>query len=219
VLEVMGDTLPFAVGMLLSPFPLIVGLLILLSSSGTSGGVGYALGRLGGVALTAVVASSLTEVITLESGSSRVSAVLRIILGVALTVFAVVKWVRRPAPGDDVPGWMSSVEGRTPAGAARLGFVLSVANPKELAFSVSAGLTIGGAGLPMAETVLLALGYTVIACLTVIVPTVAFMINRDRMVGPSDRARTWLVQNNGTIASVVFLIIGSTLIGGGLGQF
>ena len=44
------------------------------------------------------------------------------------------------------------------------------------------------------------------------------MINRDRMVGPFGRARTWLVQNNLTIASLVFLIIGSLLIGGGLGQ-
>jgi hypothetical protein len=140
VFEVMGDTLPFAVGMLLSPFPLIVGLLILLSSSGTAGGVGYALGRLGGVALTAVAASLLAEVITIESGSSRVSAVLRIVLGVTLMVFAVVKWVRRSSSGDDVPGWMSSVEGRTPLGAARLGFVLSVANPKELAFTIGAGL-------------------------------------------------------------------------------
>ena len=218
MIEVLGDTLPFAVGMLLSPFPLIIGLLILLSSSGTAGGVGYALGRLGGVALTAVVASLLTEVITIESGSSRVSAVLKIVLGVTLMVFAVVKWVRRPPAGDDVPGWMSSVEGRTPAGAARLGFVLSVANPKELAFTIGAGLTIGGAGLPVAETVLLALGYTVIACLTVIVPVVAFLVSRDRMAGPFGRARAWLVQNNGTIVSVVFLIIGSLLIGGGLGQ-
>ena len=95
--------------------------------------------------------------------------------------------------------------------------MLSVANPKELAFSIGAGLTIGGAGFPIAETVLLALSFTVIACLTVIVPVVAFMINRDRMVGPFGRARTWLVQNL-TIASLVFLIIGSLLIGGGPGQ-
>ena len=117
-----------------------------------------------------------------------------------------------------MPGWMASVEGRTPAGAARLGFVLSVANPKELAFTIGAGLTIGGAGFPVTETVLLALGYTVLACLTVIVPVVAFVVSRDRMVGPFGRARAWLVQNNGTIVSVMFLIIGSLLIGGGLGQ-
>jgi hypothetical protein len=218
VLEVIGDTLSFAVGMLLSPFPVIVVLLILLSPTGTAGGVGFALGRLGGVALVAVVAAALAEVITVETGSSLVSAVLRIVLGVAMMSYAVVKWVRRPTGADDVPGWMSSVESKTPAGAAGLGFVVSTINPKELAFSIGAGLTIGGAGLPLAETVTIALGYTVIACLTVIVPAVAFLVSRDRVVRPLGRARTWLVQNNVTIASVVLLIIGSLLIGGGLGK-
>jgi hypothetical protein len=43
VIEVLGDTLPYAVGMLLSPTPIIAALLILLSPSGTAGGVIYGL--------------------------------------------------------------------------------------------------------------------------------------------------------------------------------
>lgn len=218
VIEVVGDTLPFAAAMLLGPVPMIIVLLILLSSSGTAGGVGFALGRLGGVAATAVLVSALTEVITLESGSSRISAILRIVLGVALMAFAVVKLMRRSPTDDDVPKWMSSVEGRSPAGAAGLGFVLTVANPKELAFTVGAGLTIGGAGLPVAQTVMLAAVYSVTACLTVIVPVVAFLVARERMAGPFGRARNWLVANNGTIVAVMFLVIGSLLIGGGIGE-
>jgi hypothetical protein len=114
--------------------------------------------------------------------------------------------------------WMASVEGMSPTGAAGLGFLLPVANPKELALTIGAGLTIGGAALPRAATVSLALCYTVIACLTVIVPIAAFVVDRDRMVGPLGRARSWLVQNNDTIMSVVFLVIGSMLIGAGIGQ-
>ena len=57
-----------------------------------------------------------------------------------------------------------------------------------------------------------------IGCLTVIVPIAAFLVDRERMVGPLDRARSWLVQNNDTIMSVVFLVIGSMLIGAGVGQ-
>ena len=40
----------------------------------------------------------------------------------------------------------------SPRGAFGLGVVLGVANPKELAFSVGAGLTIGGAGLAVFPT-------------------------------------------------------------------
>ena len=220
VIEVLGDTLPFAVGLLLSPSPIIVALLILLSPSGTARGVIYGLGRLLGVALVAVLVSLLTEVITIESGSPLVSASLRMALGVALLGFAVVKWLRRPKTTEDVPlpMWMASVEGMSPTGAAGLGFLLPVANPKELALTIGAGLTIGGAGLPRAATFTLALCYTVIGCLTVIVPIAAFVVDRDRMVGPLGRARDWLVQNNDTIMSVVFVVIGSMLIGAGLGQ-
>jgi Sap, sulfolipid-1-addressing protein len=141
VLEVLGATLPFAVGMLLSPFPIIAVLLVLLSPSGRAGGLAYSLGRFVGVALVATAASLLTEVLTLESDSSLPSAILRILLGVALLGLAVVKWRKRPETSEDaeLPKWMSSVERRSPRGAAGLGFVLSVANPKELAFSVGAG--------------------------------------------------------------------------------
>ena len=102
--------------------------------------------------------------------------------------------------------WMASVEGMSPTGAGGLGFLLPVANPKELALTIGAGLIIGGAGLPRAPTVSLALCYTVIGCLTVIVPIVAF-VDRERMIGPLGRARSWLVQNNDTIMSVVFVVL------------
>ena len=139
--------------------PVIAALLILLSPSGTARGVIYGLGRLVGVVLVAVLVSLLTEVITVESGSPLVSASLRIALGVALLGFAVVKWLRRPKTTEDVPLpiWMASVEGMSPTGAAGLGFLLPVANPKELALTIGAGLIIGGAGLSRAATVSLAL--------------------------------------------------------------
>ena len=90
--------------------------------------------------------------------------------------------------------------------------------PKELALTIGAGLIIGGAGLPRAATVSLALCYTVIGCLTVIVPIAAFVVDRERMVEPLGRARSWLVQNNDTIMSIVFVVLGSMLIGAGVGQ-
>jgi hypothetical protein len=57
VLEVLGSDFAFAVGMLLSPFPIIAALLVLLSPSGRAGGLAYGLGRFVGVALVATAAS------------------------------------------------------------------------------------------------------------------------------------------------------------------
>ena len=158
--------------------------------------------------------------LTLESESSRPAALLRILLGVALLGLAVVKWRKRPETGEDaeLPKWMASVERMSVSRAAGLGFVLSVANPKELAFSVGSGLTIGAAALPLGTTLGLALGYTVIACLSVSVPVLAYVVDPGRMARPLTTARTWLVQRNDTIMTVVFVIIGAVLIGDGISQ-
>jgi uncharacterized membrane protein len=58
----------------------------------------------------------------------------------------------------------------------------------------------------------------VIACLSVIAPILAFVVNPDRMTGPLQTARTWLVQRNNTIIIVVFIVIGAVLVGDGVGQ-
>ena len=115
----------------------------------------YGLGRLVGVALVAVLVSLLTEVITVESGSPLVSASLRIALGVALLGFAVVKWLRRPQDERRCPAaHVDGVGGRYVADwRGGLDFLLPVAGQKELALTIGAGLTIGGAGLPRAATV------------------------------------------------------------------
>jgi hypothetical protein len=52
----------------------------------------------------------------------------------------------------------------------------------------------------------------------VIAPTLAFVVNPDRMTGPLQTARTWLVQRNNTIITVVFAVIGAELVGDGVGQ-
>ena len=217
VLEVLGATLPFAVGMLLSPFPILVGLVVTLRQGRGPGFQSRAILGCGAGRHRGVSSGRGSD---LESGSSVPSAILRILLGVALLGLAVVKWRSRPETSEDVelPKWMSSVERRSPRGAAGLGFVLSVANPKELAFSIGAGLTIGAAALPPGPTVGLAVGYTVIACLSVIAPTLAFVVNPDRMTRPLQTARSWLVQRNNTIITVVFVIIGAVLVGDGIGQ-
>ena len=206
--------------LLLSPSRSVAALLILLSPSGTARGVIYGLGRLVGVALVAVLVSLLTEVITVESGSPLVSASLRIALGVALLGFAVVKWLRRPKTNEKMSrcpcGWRRwkvcrRLARRDWASCCRSRTRRS--SPSQSAPD-SPSVEQGCRG----PAVSLALCYTVIACLTVIVPIAAFVVDRDRMVGPLGRARGWLVQNNDTIMSVVFVVIGSMLIGAGVGQ-
>lgn len=220
MIDILGATLPFVVGMLLSPVPVIATLLVLASPSGRAGGVAYAVGRFVGVALVAVVVSLLADVITIESESSAAASILRVVLGLVLVGLAARKLAGRIRGDRDsaMPKWMSSIEGMSPRGTAGTGFALAVANPKELAFNAGAGLTVGAAGLAPAPTIGAALVYAVVACLTVFVPVALFLASPERVGGVLSRTRTWLVANNDVIMSVLFLVIGSVLIGDGVNQ-
>ena len=218
MIEAFGAVLPVAVAVALSPFPIIAAVLVLLSPAGRPAGLAFLFGRVVGVAVIVLLVSTISDLLERSDDASPAVALLRLLVGVALVVLAVWKWRGRPRTEADaaLPGWMGRVEGSSPAGAARLAILLSVANPKELLLGVGAGVTIGSAGLPLAATLTVAAGYTVIACASVAGPVVAFVVAGERIRGRLDEARALLVRHNTAIMSVVLLVIGAALIGGGL---
>ncbi|WP_130179404.1 GAP family protein [Cryobacterium sp. SO1] len=109
---------------------------------------------------------------------------------------------------------MASIEDSTPATAARLAVLLSVANPKELLLGVGAGITIGSAGLPLGSTITVAAAYTLIAATSVLVPVVSAFVARDGLRARLEDLRQFLVRHNAAIMSVLLLVIGAALIGG-----
>jgi threonine/homoserine/homoserine lactone efflux protein len=219
VLDILGETLPLAVGIALSPLPILAVVLLLVAPSGESAGAAFLAGRLMGVLLLVGLFAVMSDVIELSSGdASPFVAVTRIIVGVALAFLAIGKWSRRPGPEEEpeLPGWMTSIEDSTAGRGFRLAFLLSVANPKELLLGLGAGFALGSAGLPLGATMVTVLVFTLIACLSVVTPVVAFLVASERMRGPLASARTLLVRHNAVIMSVVLLIIAAALIGGGI---
>lgn len=218
MLDAVGELFPYAVGVALSPLPLIAVLLLLLMPSGRASGAALLVGRWAAVVVIATTAALLAEQLPESDGSSVLVAVLRIVLGVGLMVLAIRKWSGRPTgqAEAELPGWMASVESSSVGRAAWLGVLLSVANLKELAFGVGAGLIIGSAGLEVGATVLTVAIYAAIACLSVSVPVVALWVGGDRVRQPLENARTWLVRNNTTVMALVLLVLGAILIGNGI---
>jgi threonine/homoserine/homoserine lactone efflux protein len=218
MLDVLGETLPLAVGIALSPLPILAVVLLLVSPSSRAGPA-FLAGRLAGVTLVVGLFAAMSDVVERSSGGpSPVVAAARIVVGGALAFLAVRKWSRRPGPEEEpeLPGWMSSIEDSTAARGFRLAFLLSIANPKELLLGIGAGFAVGSAGLPLGATMVAVLIFTLIACLSVGTPVVAFLLAGERMAGPLESARTVLVRHNAAIMSVVLLIIAAALIGGGI---
>jgi threonine/homoserine/homoserine lactone efflux protein len=221
--SVSGEILLLAVGIAISPVPIIAAILMLLSPKAKGASVGFLLGWITGIVVAIVVFTLLSSVLPAqdESGSSPVRGVIKIILGALLLFLALRQWRGRPAEGEQatMPKWMSAIDSMTAGKALGLGFLLSAVNPKNLLMAISAGLIIGGAGLAVGQTVVVIVMFVLLAASTVLIPVVAYLIASERLAGPLDRLRAWLVNNNATIMAVLLLVIGVAVIGKGIGSF
>ena len=219
----IGEILPLALGIAISPIPVIAAILMLLSPKARTTGIAFLIGWVAGIVIAVVVFALLSSVLPEgdDGDPHPITGVIKILLGIGLLLLAVKQWRSKPVSGAEptMPKWMSAIDTMTPTRGLLLGFVLSGLNPKNLLMGVAAGVAIGGGGLDLGASVITILIYTVIASVTVAGPVIAYLAASDRMVGPLESLRRWLLQNNATVMAVLLLVIGAVLIGKGIGSF
>lgn len=135
----------------------------------------------------------------------------RVVLGAALVLLGVRQWLARREE-KPAPAWMESLGSATPRSAARLGVLLSLANPKILLFSAAAGMIIGASTTSPGESVVVVVLFTLAGSVTVALPLLAHLLLGDRATAPLQRADTWLTDHNATIMAVVLLVIGAMVL-------
>ncbi|HEU0182673.1 GAP family protein [Agromyces mariniharenae] len=220
---VFGDILPLAVGIAISPIPIIAAILMLLSPKAKGTSVGFLLGWVVGIVVAVVVFTLLASVLPEQDpdASKPVSGTIKIVLGVLLLLLAFRQWRSRPKPGEEppLPKWMAAIDDMNAGRGFGLGFLLSAVNPKNLIMAVGAGITIGTGGLTIGEDVVVILLFTLIAASSVAVPVIAYLVASARMARPLESLRGWLVHNNATVMAVLLLVIGVVVIGKGIGSF
>ena len=220
---VIGDILPLALGITISPIPIIAAILMLLSPKAKGTSVGFLIGWILGIVVALVVFILLASVITPSDpdASQPVAGVIKLLLGALMLLLAVKQWRGRPQGDAEpaLPAWMAAIDSMTPVKGLGLGFLLSAVNPKNLLMGAGAGVTIGSAGLAFGSVVITVVVFTVIASASVAVPVLGYLVASSAMVGPLESLRKWLVHNNAIVMAVLLLVIGVTVIGKGIGSF
>lgn len=219
--EVIGDLLPLALGVAISPIPIIAVILMLLAPRAGSAAAGFLLGWVVGIMLAVVVFMALGGRAGIESGGepSTTTSVIKLLLGVLLLGLAVWQWRARPKPGEQakLPAWLAALDEVTTGRAIGLGFLLSAANVKNLPLLAAAGLVVGTAGLSAGGAALAVLIFAVIAVSTVAIPVIGYEFARDRMSAWLVRLKAWLIEHNAAVMTVLLAVIGAVLLGKGLG--
>ncbi|MFI5536660.1 GAP family protein [Nocardia sp. NPDC051900] len=213
---VLGDLLPLAVGVAISPIPIIAAILMILSAHAGGAGRGFALGWVVGIlaatTLVALLSGSLGG--SADRQPSTAGAWVKIVLGILLLALAVAQW--RSRTDTEVPGWMRAVDRLTVARATGLGILLSAVNPKNLLLCLSAGVIIGSSDTSIGGQVVAVAVFTLLAASSVLAVILGYILAADRLRTPLERLRNRLQANSHLVLAIVLLIMGTVVFGKGL---
>jgi threonine/homoserine/homoserine lactone efflux protein len=215
--KAVGDTLPLAVGVAISPVPIIAIVLMLGTPRARSNGLAFAAGWLAG--LTAVGAIML--VIASGNASSSTGSpetwvsVLKLVLGVGFLLLAVKQWRGRPAAGAEatMPKWMQAIDTFTTGKSLGFGFVLSGLNPKNLALTVAATAAMAQTDISGSQEAGVLAIFVVVGSLTILAPVVIYFAMGARAAQILNGLKTWMGAHNAAIMAVLLLVLGAKLVG------
>jgi threonine/homoserine/homoserine lactone efflux protein len=221
--QAIGESITFAIGVAISPVPIIAIILMLLSKKASANSLAFALGWVIGVTGVMVVVITAAGAIGTGSGGtpSHGVSIVKIILGLLLLLVGWRDWRKRPKAGqpEELPKWLQAIESITPVKSGALGVALSAVNPKNLLMMVGGGLAIANAPASTGGKVIAVAVFVLLAVSTVVLPVVLFHVLGARGQTMLESLNSWLQTNNAVVMAVLILVIGVVLIGKGIAGF
>ena len=215
--KAIGGSLPLAVGIALSPIPIIAVVLMLTSHRAKVNGPAFVAGWLLGLGIVGAIVLSLAGPAGASKSGSPAAWVswIKIVLGVLLLLVAARQFRSRPH-GDEqpqMPKWMTTIDKTTPVAAVGLAAVMSGANPKNLLLAVAGAAAIAGTGISGGEQAIAYLIFVLIATLGVGIPVGIYFAMGTRSEALLAGLKDWMSAHNAVIMSVLCLVIAAKLIG------
>lgn len=216
----IGEVLTFAIGVAISPLPIIAVILMLFSERAGVNGLVFLLGwvlALAAVGTVAFLAADQSSPATSSSASDGI-AWGKIALGGVLLVLAARNWRNRPRRGAQpaMPKWMAGIDALRPARAFVLGLLLAGVNPKNLILAVGAGSGLAQLGPSTAAAVVSLIVFVVVASVTIAGPVAYHAFGDERAKAVLDELKDWLRLHNTAVMAVLFLVFGVNLIAKGI---
>lgn len=215
--QAIGGSLAMALGIAISPIPIIAVVLMLTTPRARADGPAFLAGWLMGLgAVGAIVLVIAGPADASQSGAPATwVSWLKIVLAMLLLLVALRQFRSRPAAGEQppMPKWMGTIDNVKPPMAAGLGAVLAGANPKNLIMAVSGAATIAGTGISGSRQAVAYVVFTLIATIGVAAPVVVYLVMGDRAPQTLGRLKDWMSHNNAVIMAVLCVIIAAKLAG------
>jgi hypothetical protein len=216
----ISEVLTWAVGVAISPIPIIAVILMLFSARARVNGTAFLLGWIVSLAALSTVVYVLAHDGNVATSTTAADSVSwgKIVLGAALVMLALRNWRKRPAPGvePEMPKWMATLDRISPAKAFGLAVVLAAVNPKNLLLTLGSATGLAQLGLSTSDAIVSIAVFVVIASLSIAVPVAYAVFGGAKATSTLESAKTWLTAHNAAVMAVLFLVFGVDLIAKGL---
>jgi hypothetical protein len=214
----VGEMLPLAVAVAISPLPVIALILIMMSRRARSNGLAYLLGWLLGLAIAVGIILTLVNLMNVPAGGGPTTfrSLLKLAVGALLVFLGVRQWQRLPKSRQEpsMPHWMASIDTFSPPRAFGLAVLLSSVG--NIALIVAAGLAISRSQLSIRQEAGLAAIFIVIGSLLVAGVVFYHFLARKHATRVLDGWRVWLIANNATLTATLLVVVGALLVGKGI---
>lgn len=217
--QTIGELLPSAVGVAVSPIPIIAIVLMLGTQRARSNGMAFASGWIVGLTTVAVLIVVLASgADDPDSGSSTAVNVVKVLIGLLFLVMASRQWQQRPREGHppSTPAWMEAIDQFSAGKSFGLGVALSAVNPKNLALTATAAASIAQAGLNGAETAVSIAVLVLIGSVTVAGPVIYFLVAPTTAARALGSVKDFMSDHNAVIMFVLLLVLGAKVFGNGI---
>lgn len=218
----IGSMLSSAIGVAISPLPLIVLILMLATLHGRAKGIAFTVGWM----VTLAVVGLLMLLIDVgahargENGPAAWVTWVEFGLGLLFAVLAVQQWRSRPRRGQPAktPGWMARLDSATPGKAFGLAALLSGANPMNLALTVGAAAVIGGATDKTGARVVALILFVLVSSVTILATLAVYLLGGDRAAGTLEGWKGWMTVHGAAVMAAVLAVLAAKYLGDTISQ-
>ncbi|MCF6466824.1 hypothetical protein FAF44_00115 [Nonomuraea sp. MG754425] len=217
--KAFADMLPYTLGLIVSPFPVVAVIALLISANGRAKALLFEVTWLvmSWVVLLALIALLGAIGLTGHARSSWLGWT-SLVIGMLLLVMAVVGTSRatrrRRGEAPQVPRWIAAMDTMTTPKIIGVAALLIVANPVNLASLAGGALAASQEPLPFGPQLILAALFVVIGSIGVLTPYATALTSGGEQ--RLQRMRGWLIRHNGALSLLLILVFGVLFLAKGL---
>jgi len=215
----VGDMLPLAIGVMISPLSIVAVISMLLTRRGRGSSLTFLFGWVLGLIIIGSIVFSIAGMRDYSPGSepSIAASIIKLLAGVLLLFLATTMWrisIRGEQP--KLLAQINAMKTFTPVKAFGLGLLLSAAYPKNLTLTLIAALTIVQAQVSTLLNIEVFVIFIIICSILIIIPVFASFVLGDAAPQMLNRWKAWNEKHYTAVMVIILIGLATMNLGKGL---